>query len=103
MIEQLQIGPQKAPHTQYSPLSTEHQGSKARPTMPKRTQVYDYHKKHGNIVDYADYELPVWFDGIIPEFKAVRSHAGLCDVSHMGSITDDGKQEDRCLNRLRTD
>ncbi len=70
--------------------------------MPKRTQVYDYHKKHGNIVDYADYELPVWFEGIIPECKAVRMHAGLFDVSHMGRITVEGKRAETFLNRLVT-
>jgi aminomethyltransferase len=70
--------------------------------MPKRTQVYDYHKKHGNIVDYAGYELPVWFEGIIPECKAVRTHAGLFDVSHMGRIMVEGKNGGAYLNRLTT-
>ncbi len=70
--------------------------------MPKRTQVYDYHKKHGNIVDYAGYELSVWFEGIIPECKAVRTHAGLFDVSHMGRIMVEGKNAEAFLNRLVT-
>ena len=70
--------------------------------MPKRTHVYDYHKKHGNIVDYAGYELSVWFEGIIPECRAVRTHAGLFDVSHMGRITVEGKHAETFLNRLVT-
>lgn len=70
--------------------------------MPNRTQVYDYHKKHGNIVDYAGYELSVWFEGIIPECRAVRTHAGLFDVSHMGRITVEGKHAETFLNRLVT-
>jgi len=70
--------------------------------MPKRTQVYEYHRKHGNIVDYAGYELPVWFEGIIPECKAVRTHAGLFDVSHMGRITVEGKNAETYLNHLTT-
>src|SRR6184192_1310395 len=70
--------------------------------MPKRTQVYEYHKKHGNIVDYAGYELPVWFEGIIPECKAVRTHVGLFDVSHMGRITVEGKNAEKFLNSLVT-
>lgn len=70
--------------------------------MPKRTQVYDYHKKHGNIVDYAGYELSVWFEGIIPECKAVRTHAGLFDVSHMGRIIVEGKSAEKFLNHLTT-
>src|SRR5437879_12349738 len=70
--------------------------------MWKKTQVYDYHKKHGNIVDYAGYELPVWFEGIIPECKTVRTHAGVFDVSHMGRITVEGKNAETFLNRLVT-
>src|SRR2546426_12674234 len=70
--------------------------------MPKRTQVYEYHKKYGNIVDYAGYELPVGFEGIIPECKAVRTHVGLFDVSHMGRITVEGKNADTYLNHLTT-
>src|SRR5207302_996346 len=70
--------------------------------MWKRTQVYDYHKKHGNIVDYAGYELPVWFEGIIPECKTVRTHAGVFDVSHMGRIMVEGKNAEAFLNRLVT-
>src|SRR5256886_14621515 len=70
--------------------------------MPKRTQVYDYHKKHGNIVDYAGYELPVWFEGIIPECKAVRTQAGLFDVSHRGRITVEGKNAETFLHSLVT-
>jgi len=68
--------------------------------MPKRTQLYDYHRKHGNIVDYAGYQLPVWFEGIIPECKAVRTHAGLFDVSHMGRIMVEGKNAETYLNHL---
>jgi glycine cleavage system T protein (aminomethyltransferase) len=70
--------------------------------MPKRTQIYDYHKKHGNIVDYAGYELSVWFEGIIPECKSVRTHAGLFDVSHMGRIMVEGKNAEKFLNYLTT-
>ena len=70
--------------------------------MSKRTQVYEYHKRHGNIVDYAGYELPVWFEGIIPECKAVRTHAGLFDVSHMGRIAVEGKAAEAYLNKLTT-
>jgi aminomethyltransferase len=68
----------------------------------KRTQAYSYHEKNGHIVDYAGYELPVWFEGIIPECKAVRTSAGLFDVSHMGRITVEGKNARKYLNHLIT-
>jgi aminomethyltransferase len=70
--------------------------------MPKRTQVYDYHKRHGHLVDYAGFELPVWFEGIIAECKAVRGNAGLFDVSHMGRVTVEGKSAEKFLNHLLT-
>jgi aminomethyltransferase len=70
--------------------------------MPKRTQVYSFHEKHGHIVDYAGYELPVWFEGIIPECKTVRTNVGLFDVSHMGRIFVEGKNAESFLNRLTT-
>ncbi len=70
--------------------------------MGKKTPVYEYHKAHGNIVDYAGFELSVWFEGIIPECKAVRANIGLFDVSHMGRIIVEGKNAEAFLNRLTT-
>lgn len=70
--------------------------------MGKKTQVYEYHRKHGNIVDYAGFDLPVWFEGIIPECKAVRTHAGIFDVSHMGRVLVEGPAAETFLNRLTT-
>src|SRR5919108_2145786 len=70
--------------------------------MAKKTAVYDYHKQHGNIVDYAGYDLPVWFEGIVAECKAVRNHAGLFDVSHMGRIRVEGEDSETFLNKLVT-
>ncbi|OLD02363.1 hypothetical protein AUG19_06215 [archaeon 13_1_20CM_2_54_9] len=70
--------------------------------MGKKTQVYDYHKTHGNIVDYAGYDLPVWFEGIIPECKAVRTHVGIFDVSHMGRVLVEGKDAENFLDKVTT-
>jgi len=70
--------------------------------MGKKTQVYEYHRKHGNIVDYAGFDLPVWFEGIIPECKSVRNRAGIFDVSHMGRILVEGPDAESFLNRLTT-
>lgn len=53
-------------------------------------------------MDYAGFELPVWFEGIIPECKAVRTHAGLFDVSHMGRIIVEGKNAETFLDKLVT-
>jgi aminomethyltransferase len=38
------------------------------------------------MVAFAGWEMPVQYTGIIEEHRAVRRHAGLFDVSHMGEI-----------------
>ncbi len=70
--------------------------------MGKKTQVYEYHRQHGNIVDYAGFDLPVWFEGIIPECKSVRTHAGIFDVSHMGRVLVEGNGAESFLNSVTT-
>jgi len=52
--------------------------------MLRRTQLYDYHAKNGHMVDFAGFELPIWYKGIVPECNAVRNSVGIFDVSHMG-------------------
>jgi len=53
----------------------------------KRTPLYDIYKEYGGkIVDFAGWEMPIQFEGIIFEHEAVRSNAGLFDVSHMGEV-----------------
>lgn len=53
-----------------------------------RTPLYDEHVALGaKIVPFAGYEMPIHYkDGIVAEHKAVREHAGLFDVSHMGEL-----------------
>ncbi len=43
------------------------------------------------MVEFAGWEMPVQYQGVIAEHLAVRSHAGLFDVSHMGEIEVRGK------------
>jgi len=38
------------------------------------------------MVPFAGWEMPVQYEGVIPEHRAVRSHAGIFDVSHMGQL-----------------
>ena len=53
----------------------------------KRTAFYDTHKKLGaKIVEFAGYEMPVQYSGIIEEHKRVRERVGMFDVSHMGEV-----------------
>jgi aminomethyltransferase len=53
----------------------------------KRTPLYDRHREAGaKIVDFAGWEMPVQYAGVIEEHRAVRTAAGLFDVSHMGEV-----------------
>ncbi len=53
----------------------------------QRTPFYDDHVAlGGRIVPFAGFELPVQYRGVIPEHEAVRTSAGLFDVSHMGEV-----------------
>jgi glycine cleavage system aminomethyltransferase T len=52
-----------------------------------RTPLFERHVALGaRMVPFAGYEMPVQYEGVIPEHKAVRSDAGAFDVSHMGEI-----------------
>ena len=53
----------------------------------KRTPLYAAHQALGaRFVDFGGWEMPVQYTSIIDEHQAVRQHAGLFDVSHMGEI-----------------
>ena len=54
---------------------------------PLQTPLYDDHLAlKGRMVDFAGYELPVQYSGIMAEHQAVRASAGVFDVSHMGQV-----------------
>jgi aminomethyltransferase len=55
--------------------------------MAKRTALYEQHRSHGaRMVEFAGWDMPVQYTGVIEEHTAVRARAGLFDVSHMGEI-----------------
>ena len=50
--------------------------------MAERTPLYDWHVAHGaRMVDFAGWDMPVQYTGIVEEHQAVRSAAGLFDIS----------------------
>lgn len=62
-----------------------------------KTPLYEAHvKAGGKVVPFAGYLLPVQYSGVIDEHMAVRTKAGLFDVSHMGEVMCTGK--DALLN-----
>ncbi|MCL6593184.1 MAG: glycine cleavage system aminomethyltransferase GcvT [Alicyclobacillus sp.] len=53
----------------------------------RRTPLFDVYRRAGaKTVEFAGWELPLQFSGILAEHERVRTHAGLFDVSHMGEI-----------------
>src|SRR5512146_3254386 len=52
------------------------------------------------MVPFAGWEMPVLYEGIIEEHSAVRRHAGMFDVSHMGEVEVEGPGALGFLQRL---
>lgn len=70
----------------------------------KRTPLYDEHVAlNARMVPFAGYEMPVQYPtGIVKEHNAVRSAAGLFDVSHMGEFEVRGPQALDLVQHLLT-
>jgi aminomethyltransferase len=63
-----------------------------------RTPLYDRHVAAGaRMVPFAGWEMPVQYDGVIPEHRAVRTDAGVFDVSHMGELEVEGPRAPELL------
>ena len=57
----------------------------------QRTPLFDRHREGGaKLIPFAGWEMPLQYDGIIEEHTAVRTHAGMFDVSHMGEVEVEG-------------
>ena len=66
-----------------------------------RTPLYETHvEMGGRIVPFSGWEMPVQYRSILAEAGAVRSGAGLFDVSHMGRVEIDGPGAAKFLGRL---
>ncbi len=70
--------------------------------MLKVVQLQDFHEKNGHLTEFAGFNLPLWFKGIIPESLAVRNAAGIFDVSHMGRALIQGKDSQKLLDAITT-
>lgn len=67
----------------------------------RRTPLYACHLEAGaRMVDFAGWDMPVQYTGVIEEHRAVRTAAGLFDVSHMGEVRVRGSAAEAFLQRL---
>ena len=69
----------------------------------KRTPLFEEHKAlAGRIVPFAGWEMPVQYAGLLKEHQAVRTAAGLFDVSHMGEMILEGPNAEEVIDGLVT-
>src|SRR5205809_6832707 len=70
-------------------------------TSLKRTPLYEQHVALGaRLVEFGGWEMPVQYSSIIDEHRAVRTRAGLFDVSHMGEFKVEGHDAQAFLQYL---
>lgn len=68
-----------------------------------RTPLYAIHCRLGaRIVDFNGWEMPLQYTGILEEHRAVRSAAGLFDVSHMGRVLFQGPDAEPFADYIST-
>ncbi|TCS96428.1 glycine cleavage system aminomethyltransferase GcvT [Hazenella coriacea] len=68
----------------------------------KRTPLYDVYKEQAKLIPFGGWELPVQFVGIKQEHEAVRTKAGLFDVSHMGEVEISGPDALSFIQKITT-
>lgn len=67
----------------------------------QRTCLFEEHiAAGGRMVPFAGWEMPVQYQGVIPEVKAVREACGVFDVSHMGQFEISGPGTTEALNKI---
>ncbi|WP_242396221.1 glycine cleavage system aminomethyltransferase GcvT [Anaeromyxobacter oryzisoli] len=71
--------------------------------MAQRTPLHDVHVRSGaRMVEFAGWDMPVQYAGLLAEHAAVRARVGLFDVSHMGEVVIRGPRALEALNRVFT-
>ncbi len=67
-------------------------------SAPVPTPLLDRHEALGaRIVEFAGWQMPIQYTGILEEHRAVRSAAGLFDLSHMGELVVEGPEAGKAL------
>ena len=69
----------------------------------QQTPLIQQHRASGaKLVDFAGWEMPIQYTGVVDEYHTVRSHVGLFDVSHMGRVRIAGTGAASFLQRVTT-
>ncbi|MBU7027695.1 MAG: glycine cleavage system aminomethyltransferase GcvT [Theionarchaea archaeon] len=56
----------------------------------KKLKLYEWHKTHAKLGEYAGWQMPLWYSSVKNEHLAVRNNVGVFDVSHMTEIYVEG-------------
>lgn len=69
----------------------------------KKTPLNSFHRDHGaRLVDFAGWEMPLLYRGIVEEHQHTRKSGSVFDVSHMGRIVFEGDDAEALLEHVCT-
>ncbi len=69
----------------------------------RQTPLLDVHRALGaRLTDFSGWEMPLQYEGVVAEHRAVRSHVGLFDVSHLGKLVLEGSGAGPALQHALT-
>ena len=88
------LRPDRSPPSAAEPPVTRHASR-----VTKKTPLNAWHREQGaNMVEFAGYDMPLWFSSALEEHRAVRERAGLFDLGHMGTILVSGRRAEAFLD-----
>ena len=74
-------------------------GSGAGSSTPQKTALHDVHEELGaRFTDFGGWDMPLKYGSELDEHKAVRTDAGIFDLSHMGEVRVSGPQAAEALD-----
>ena len=69
----------------------------------RETPLLEAHRRLGaRLTEFAGWTMPLQYEGVVTEHRAVRSHAGVFDVSHLGKLRLSGSRARAALERALT-
>ena len=69
----------------------------------KHLPLHDSHKLYGaRFGAFGEWEVPLYYAGVLEEHETVRNAVGIFDISHMGEIFFEGKNARNTINRIIT-
>src|ERR687889_1319661 len=102
MSREVHNGPTDDTQARGTPYSGDPQvGAGTTPEQLDKLPLDSWHRSRGaRMVEFAGYEMPVQYEGIMAEHLWTRENAGLFDVSHMGQLLVHGREADAALEGL---